>query len=138
MSQKNNKQLQQQQNNNTLKVVQAQAQYYAGPLPHPDTLKKFEEIVPGSANRILTQFELQSEHRRSLEKQFSFHEIIKSYVGIACGFIIGGGTVGGGIFLATKGLDLLGGIIGTGGIVALVSVFVYGTKSRRKSLDQHK
>jgi len=41
---------------------------FSGPLPHPRILKSYEEILPGSANRILKMAETQSGHRMSLEK----------------------------------------------------------------------
>lgn len=128
----------QQKPNNSIQVTRQEAQFYAGPLPHPDTLQRFNEIVPGAADRILKQFEAQSEHRRYLEKRFSFHEIIKSYLGLACGFVIGAGAIGGGIWLAVLGNNILGGIIGSTGIIGLVAVFVYGTNSRKKFLEKHK
>ncbi len=42
---------------------------YAGPLPHPEILEKFEQILPGSADRILKQAEAQTLHRIELEKK---------------------------------------------------------------------
>ncbi len=135
MSQKHQKNHQSQNNGS---IITQQSRFYAGPLPHPDILKKFDEIIPGAADRIISQFESQSEHRRFLEKRFSFHEIIKSYIGIACGFIIGAGSVSGGIWLAVQGNDILASVIGGGGIIGLVAVFVYGTNSRKKYLQQHK
>lgn len=138
MSRKN-KNLQQRPNSvGGIQITHQRAQFFVGPLPNPDTLKKFDEIVPGAADRVITQFELQSEHRRYLEKRFSVHEIIKSYLGLACGFIIGAGSVGGGIWLAVSGNDILAGIIGGGGIIGLVAVFVYGTNARKKFLEQHR
>lgn len=44
-------------------VVQATA--FSGPLPPPQVLAQYESILPGSANRILSMAEKQSEHRRS-------------------------------------------------------------------------
>src|SRR5437762_1146766 len=36
---------------------------FRGPLPHPDTMRAYDEIVKGSADRIITIFEEQSRHR---------------------------------------------------------------------------
>ena len=37
---------------------------FAGPIPPPPIMKRYEEILPGSANRILKMAENQSEHRQ--------------------------------------------------------------------------
>jgi uncharacterized membrane protein len=42
---------------------------YRGPIPPPEMLWGYEKIVPGAAERILTQFERQSEHRREIERK---------------------------------------------------------------------
>lgn len=40
---------------------------WQGPLPPPGALEEFDRIVPGSAARIIDQFEKEAEHRRTLE-----------------------------------------------------------------------
>lgn len=42
---------------------------YRGLLPHPRHLKEFEDICPGSADRIIRVFEKQADHRHLLESQ---------------------------------------------------------------------
>jgi len=44
---------------------------YSGPIPHPNDLARYEEILPGAAERIMKMAELQAEHRRALEIQSS-------------------------------------------------------------------
>jgi hypothetical protein len=41
---------------------------FSGPLPHPEDLAKYEQVLPGSADRIISMAEQQAEHRRNLEK----------------------------------------------------------------------
>ena len=43
-------------------------EHFSGPLPHPAILAQYEEILPGSADRIVTSAESQMNHRQSLEK----------------------------------------------------------------------
>jgi uncharacterized membrane protein len=43
---------------------------YSGPLPPPDMLRGYNEIVPGSAERLIRSFEKEGEHRRSCERTF--------------------------------------------------------------------
>ncbi len=58
------------------------AELYAGPLPHPDTLSKFEQILPGAADRILKQAEAQTQHRIEIEKMVVSSDIKKSFWGL--------------------------------------------------------
>lgn len=43
------------------------SQFYQGPIPHPDILDRFEQIVPGSAGSIVGQALEEGNHRRALE-----------------------------------------------------------------------
>lgn len=40
---------------------------YSGPLPPPSFLNQFEQIVPGSAERIIRYSEREQEHRHNIE-----------------------------------------------------------------------
>jgi uncharacterized membrane protein len=109
---------------------------YAGPLPPPEILEKFEQILPGSADRILKQAESQTQHRIELEKKVVSADIIKSYLGLVFGFLIGMVGILGGIYLATLGFDVYGPILSGGSFVTLVVAFIYGTKSRKQEREQ--
>lgn len=112
------------------------AELYAGPLPHPNMLEKFEQILPGSADRILKQAEAQTEHRIKMESKVVSADIIKSYLGLIFGFLIGLSGIGGGIYLATLGFDVFGPILSGGSLVMLVTAFIYGTKSRKNEREK--
>ncbi|HVT07512.1 MAG TPA: DUF2335 domain-containing protein [Polyangia bacterium] len=64
--------------------VEQKVEQYAGPLPHPSTLKAFDDIVPGSAARILDNWEREGDHRRGLEREDNGlrREVIRKQVGI--------------------------------------------------------
>lgn len=53
---------------NHLKV---QSMNYSGPIPPPDIIKDYENILPGSADRIISMAEKQADHRRDIEKNSS-------------------------------------------------------------------
>jgi len=53
---------------------------FSGPLPPPQALREYDQIVPGLATRIVAQAERQTEHRISLEAKV---------VGLATTFIYG-------------------------------------------------
>lgn len=43
------------------------SQYFQGRLPHPEHFKEYEDILPGSAERILTELEQREAHRQKIE-----------------------------------------------------------------------
>jgi uncharacterized membrane protein len=49
-----------------LEVIQAYSQF-SGPLPPPSTLKGYEDILPGCADRIIAMAEAQQRHRFEIE-----------------------------------------------------------------------
>ena len=48
--------------------LQQVTQSFTGPLPHPDTLRKYNDIVPDAALRILGMAEEESKHRHAIER----------------------------------------------------------------------
>ena len=44
-----------------------QFSHFSGPLPSPEALGKYEQICPGSADRIIKMAEGQAAHRQALE-----------------------------------------------------------------------
>jgi hypothetical protein len=60
-----------------------------GPLPHPDALARFEQIVPGSAKKILAMAEAQASHRQNLERKVVEGDVQRSWWGLWAGFTLG-------------------------------------------------
>lgn len=50
-------------------TVTAQIQKYAGAIPHPDILERFDEVIPGTAAKIIKWAEDEQQHRRAMESQ---------------------------------------------------------------------
>lgn len=106
---------------------------FSGPLPSPEALKEFEAIVPGMAKGIYHSFLRQTRHRIKQEDRVIYHNIVKSYLGLASGFLLALTAVVGGVILAWHDHDGAGGTIATVGVAALAGVFVYGTAHRREA-----
>ena|SRR5260221_13330559 len=47
---------------------------FSGPLPPPDVFRGYENVLPGSAERILKMAENQSEHRMGMESRVTAEE----------------------------------------------------------------
>jgi len=66
----------------------AQAKFYSGLIPPPDSMEQYEKILPGSADRILTMTEKQEAHRIKMEEKQLSISSISSKLGLIGGFII--------------------------------------------------
>ncbi len=123
----------------TQRVVTARLQHqeisYVGPIPPPAMLARYNEVLPGAAERILKMAEDQSGHRQYLEKAVINSDITQARSGVACGFIVALAFLVAAVWVSLKGQPILGGFFGTVDLVALVGVFVYGTRSRREERE---
>jgi uncharacterized membrane protein len=113
------------------RVVQIEEKISVGPLPPPEVLREYEETLPGSAERIISMAERQARHRQELEKVAVKAGARDSLLGLIFGLIIGLAAILGGVFIAYSGKEIGGSVLGGGGLVSLVTVFVYGSKQRR-------
>lgn len=53
-------------------AIYSQTSTYSGPLPAPEDLKRYDEVVAGAAERILRMAEENAEHRRQMERRVIF------------------------------------------------------------------
>ncbi|SRR3989344_2600324 len=127
--------LQNQRNQNGVVVQQHSVQSFSGPLPHPDILRKFEEVVPGSAERIIKMAEEQSAHRKDLEQKVISSDIARSKWGQILGFVIAISGLVVSTLVSIYGNAIAGGIIGVGTLASLVGVFMYGSTTRSKERE---
>lgn len=97
---------------------------YSAPIPPPDMLAGYEQILPGAADRIIRGFESQSKHRQRCESIFVWTQSIKTILGVFCGFVVAMTTIIGGIYAALQGHPVLGGSLSFVGLAILVGAFV--------------
>jgi len=101
-----------------IRVAQVSATY-SGPIPLPAHLREYEQVLPGSADRILAMAEDEAHHRRTSEGRL----IRLSEWGLLAALLIALVGVIGGLYVTLRGKSLEGmGTIGVT-IVALVTVF---------------
>ena len=121
-------------------LVAMQAEY-RGPLPHPDMLERYEQVHPGTAERIIQRFEKEAEHRQSIEREVVAAQISRDKAevgeirrGQVFAFIIGavGLLVGGAVslFSETDAGAYAGAGIGGATLVGLVTAFIVGRKAK--------
>lgn len=110
----------------------ARSASFSGPLPPPNILKAYDEIIPNGAERIFKMAENQSSHRQNLESSVVKSNSRDSLLGIISAFIISIFTVAAGAFCITSGHPVAGTILGGAGLASIVGTFIYGTRSERE------
>jgi uncharacterized membrane protein len=99
---------------------------WKGPLPPPQLLAKYDEIMPGLADRLTKMAELQLVHRTELEKNAIPEDQRQSKRGQLFAFILALTFLVAAFILIVEGKETPGTIIGSVDLVALVTVFITG------------
>ena len=128
----------------TTNKILAQETSFSGPIPPPAILQGYNQITPGLAERIVSMAEKEASHRHEIEHKELTADISdqnkifsEARLGQICGLIIGLAAIIAGAYTATNGAQWPGGIIGGGGVIGLVSVFIYGRKQPHKPSQQN-
>lgn len=112
---------------------------YQGPLPHPETLRQFEQVLPGSAQSIINEFHAEAAHRRSIEKAESENMMTvyrrhqrQGILRSTYAFVISIAGVGAGWYEIHLGHPAAGATIITATVVSIVAIFVTGKRSKKE------
>ena len=117
---------------NPRQVVQRMsAATFSGPLPPPEILVQYNDVVPNGAERIIALAERQAEHRMALENRVIDADIRRSNWGLGVGFLVSLAWLLVSYLVIHEGHAVAGVFLGSLDLVGLVGVFVYGTATRR-------
>lgn len=94
-----------------LAITQTVTQF-SGPLPPPEELAKYEQILPGSAERLIAMVEHQSSHRMKLESFVIERQQTQSSLGQGLGFVIALCFLIGSVYTTVEGFPWVGGVLG--------------------------
>lgn len=114
---------------------------HSGPLPSPDTLRGYEEVLPGTAEAIVAAFKSETPHRHQMEREMVESQAKRerseekyASTGQWMGFAIAVLGIGGGVALIWKHPNLAGTLGGVGITGAtLGSIVVAFIKGRNNS-----
>lgn len=117
---------------------------FSGPMPHPDILKGYKDLIPDAPERILQMAEQEQKHRIEVESKMLAQNnmnIIESakankrsqIIAFILAFIL----VASGVALTILGHAIVGGTIFGTTIVGVVAVFITG-KSRKDTKEAEK
>lgn len=107
----------------TTKLIQHQ---FSGPLPPPEILQQYDQVISGAAERILAMAEKDAKHQQEIENsaiQFASREVKR---GQMCGLTIGISSFATCVIALALGSELTASILGGVTVVGLVTVFVTG------------
>jgi uncharacterized membrane protein len=105
---------------------------WSGPYPPPDLLRGYEDVLPGSANRIISMAERQQDHRHELEKTTVVGASKRAWWGLWLGFAISVIVLVLGTVTILLGYPWAGGTVMGVDVVALAGVFVVGQRQQSK------
>lgn len=97
---------------------------YSGPLPPPEALAKYDQVVPGAAERILQMAEKEMQHRHENEKHLAKSVTRTAIVSIIFAFlsvIILSSLV---FYALYKNFDTVAASIAVGAIATVAGIFI--------------
>jgi uncharacterized membrane protein len=116
----------------TVSMAQFEQKVHQGPLPDPETLRGYEDIVPGAAERIISLMEQQSMHRMSIERSVLEGDSRRADRGQWMGFSLALVGIILGAYLISLGFIFTGSAIVTVPLVSLVAIFVRTVSVRKQ------
>jgi uncharacterized membrane protein len=109
---------------------------YRGPLPPAQELERYEQVAPGSADRIIRMAEEQQGHRHKIEDRTVWFMSVQSFLAPVFAFltIIFGMALGG--YLLIHGITGWGVAAMFGPLATVASVFVYQKAREPKGAEE--
>ncbi|MGJ8529389.1 hypothetical protein [Maritalea sp.] len=110
-------------------------------LPPPDIAREYESIYPGFLKWQMDIIEHEADHARKagiaareydIARLRIFENVLKR--GQMFGLLIGLFALAAGSYTAISGAEISGGLIGSGGVIGLVAVFVFGRNADKQKL----
>lgn len=118
-----------------LRIVEQRISFHRGPLPDPATMREYEGILPGAADRIVAMAERQASHRQTIET----HAVTSEFANQRWGTTVGGAVAAAGLVAAGAaavwGNPLVGLALGVGDIGAIVFAYVFGIRQRQSERE---
>ena len=105
--------------------------FRSAPLPMPEEFERYEQILPGAADRIMAMAEIQGEHRREQEKRAQDAYVRDSLLGLIFAFVFAIGALVGSIFLINNDHTVTGSFLGGTALLAVVSAFIQGRRPHK-------
>lgn len=102
---------------------------WSGPLPPPAALQAFEDISPGSAAKIIDEFQHEAAHRRDMDRRAATFATTEGLIGQVSAIVFALGGLGVAAYAAFVGAEWVAGIIG-GGVIVSGIIALRGQKGK--------
>jgi len=99
---------------------------FSGPLPPPNLLHDYNQVVSGAADRILTMAEKNSEHQRFMEKTSLLESVKEVRRGQVCAVFVVIASFITCAITALNGAETTASIVGGTTVIGLVTAFIMG------------
>jgi uncharacterized membrane protein len=119
-------------------ALKKQFRLTSGPLPDPNILKEYNEILPDAAERIFKMAEKSQTHSHNMDEKLVDLEVKKVQKGQIFAFIIAMTGLIGAVTCAFLSQVTIGSIIGGVTVISLVSSFVRGKQKNKDSNEELK
>lgn len=112
-----------------------ESKHFSGPLPPPEELAKYDRVVPGAAERIISMAESEMRHRHKNEDKLSRGVVCTAVLSIIFAFIVAFSLVGLAAYVAYMGNGAAAATIAVGSIAGVIGSFLYKSKNKNKSIE---
>lgn len=106
-------------------------QQWHGPLPSPDQLARFNDVVPGAAERIIRMAEQEGEHNRLVQARAVSGAIVAQWLGQIFAMLVAGGGLFATYKLAMAGHDAVASIVAGTAITTVVAAFLQAKQAAK-------
>jgi uncharacterized membrane protein len=108
--------------------------FFSGPLPPPSLFRRYDEALPGAAERILAMAEKEQDHRHEWERKALQGEIGYSRLGLWLGAMALVLDLAAVVYVAANGQEWSASILAAIGIAGIIGAVI---KGRRFSHDKN-
>ena len=112
--------------------VRSSAYRFSGPLPEPNQLSRYNDLIPDGADRIMAMAERQSAHRIQMEMLLLRSNIGRERRGSWFAFTLALIAIVGGFYLIHEGKSAQGLVAIIGSVVTLAGIFVYAQQQQQR------
>lgn len=106
--------------------------HFSGPLPPPEALAKYDQVVPGAAERIMQMAEKEMQHRHDTDNKTTKSIIWTTVISIVFAFLSVLILCAIVVYALYKGYSTVAGVIATGAIAAVAGIFLHRKNSDKK------
>jgi uncharacterized membrane protein len=117
--------------------VQVMEMSWQGPIPPPQELKRYDEIIENGAERLFSQFERETQHRHLLERRAQNYPLFDQLAARTTALVFSLGCLGVALYAVEKNHPWVAGAFGAAMIANGINAFLrQSTPPPRSSSEQ--